>query len=109
MSMGRFHPFCPTVSVIALAEADKLKLGLGTVSSTVVLFVVAPNAPVIVSGYVPGTALLAAVTLRRTGLEEVAVDSFKDAVTPAGAPDTATLTTPLLAALGFATLMVEVT
>jgi hypothetical protein len=50
MSMGRFHPSSPTLSVSALAEAARLKLGLGMVSAIVVALVALPEVPVIVIG-----------------------------------------------------------
>jgi len=93
--MGRFDPFWPTVSVIAVAETAKSKLGEGMINATVAALFVAPEVPVIVRGYVPGTALLLAVAVSVTELPALAVGKFNAAVTPAGTPDTARFTFPL--------------
>jgi hypothetical protein len=49
-SMGRFHPSWPTVSVIALPEAERLKPAEVMISSTLAVFFVEPEVPAIVNG-----------------------------------------------------------
>jgi hypothetical protein len=109
MSMGRFHPFCPTVNEIALAEDDRLRLGSGMVNWTVVALLVLPLVPLIVNGYVPGIVLLPAVTVSRTGLAAFTTGQFNAAVTPAGIPDTTRFTFELLNATALTIPMVELT
>ena len=77
----------------SFGEADRRKFaGVFTVRLRVVLFVSAPDVPVIVTVTVPVTAVALAVKV--SVLVEVAGFGLKAAVTPFGSPEAASVTSP---------------
>jgi hypothetical protein len=82
----------PTRRVKLLAEADKLKLGVGTTRVTVADSVVLNEVPARVTLYVPGTT--AALGVKVSVLVVLVVAGLKAAVTPLGRPETARATVP---------------
>ena len=79
--------------VTAFGTADKLKLGGAfTVRLSVVVLVSVPDVPVIVTATVPVAAVGLAV--RVSALVEVAGSGLKEAVTPLGSPELASVTLP---------------
>jgi hypothetical protein len=91
--------------VSALAEDERLKLGVGIVSTTVAVFLAFPEVPVIVRGYTPGTAVALACAVSDTEVAALAVGQFSFAVTPAGTPEIVRFTFPLLSPTSLRTLI----
>jgi len=82
----------PTSSVRLLAEADKLKPGVGTTKVTTVDSVVLIEVPVNVTLYVPGTTV--ALGVKVSVLVVLVLAGLKAAVMPLGRPETARATLP---------------
>jgi hypothetical protein len=72
------------------AEDERLKLGAGMVNAMVVVPVRAPEVPVTVTVWVPGTAVLPGVSV--TVLLLLVLAGLNVAVTPLGSPDAARFT-----------------
>jgi hypothetical protein len=99
MSIVVLAPAPPACAVSALLVADRLKLGTGIVTTTLVELVEAPEVPVTVTVYVPGIAAPPAVNVSE--LLVLVTAGLKAAVTPAGhpvAPSDTLLLAPLLPA-----------
>lgn len=87
-------PLDPCVRFKLIGEAERVKLGVAfTVRLIPVVLVRVPEVPVMVTGNVPGMAVLFAVSVK--ALEVVAGFGPNDAVTPVGRPDADRLTLPL--------------
>jgi hypothetical protein len=87
-------PLVPWTSVKLPGDAEMLKLGTAvTVRLIVVVWVMLPDVPVMVTVVVPGDAVALAANV--TVLVLVAGFGLKLAVTPAGNPDAARVTLPL--------------
>lgn len=88
-------PLVPRVTVMLAGESEIVKFGLGplTVRVIVVVWVIVPEVPVMVTVLVPAAAVLLATNV--TVLVEVVGFVPKLAVTPAGRPDADKLTLPV--------------
>lgn len=86
-------PLPPLGTERLAADAERVKLGTATVSAIVAVLLKLPVVPVIVSGYVPTTAVALAVNV--TVLVELVLTGLNAAVTPLGNPVTAKPTLPL--------------
>lgn len=82
----------PTRSVSTLADAVRLKLGSGMRSTIVAALVSAPEVPVTLTEYVPGTADVPGLSVN--ALLHSLLAELKVAVTPLGTPETAKFTLP---------------
>jgi hypothetical protein len=89
-------PFAPCIIVRLLGDAESVKFAAGagfTVSDMLVVLVMLPDIPVIVTVTVPVVAVPLAVNVRVLVL--VALAGLKEAVTPLGRPEADKLTLPL--------------
>jgi len=86
-------------TVTTALDGVKVKLGASTENVSVAVLLTLPERPVIVSGYVPATAVVPTVNvsvLEAAAVEERTVEAgLKTAVTPAGRPVTASPTVPV--------------
>jgi hypothetical protein len=96
-------PDCPgdeIVTLVGLTESVKLPV---TVRATVVVAVRPPDVPVMVTVAGPAVAELLAVSVKT--LVVVVLDGLKDAVTPLGRPDAASVTLPVKPFAGFTVIV----
>lgn len=101
-------PLVPCVMVRLVGEAESEKFGCAValiVNETVVVWVVLPEVPVMVTVAVPVVAVLLAVNVKV--LVEVVLEGLNEAVTPAGSPEADKLTVPEKPLMGFTVMVLD--